>query len=496
VTVHQKATEPRRAVILTALRVEYQAVRTHLTSIKEETDTNGTIYEIGDFVGHDGLAWKVCVVEIGAGNPNAAARTERAINYFTPRVVMFVGVAGAVKDVSIGDVVAATKVYGYESGKQKRDFEARPDAFSSTYDMRERARAESRREDWISRIQGRKRKSKAWIAPIVSGEKVIASRRAALYRCIRSHFGDAVAVEMEGLGFLNAAEANRQISSLVVRGISDLLDRKAKADATGSQNRAARHASAFAFQVLSKLNLKLLEVDGTAPPTPKNSAQFNRDSIIEALIKNVQFGDLKSGAEPAIELLRHTDAEGRNDLFEKLLDYLNCSDVDLLWKALGTLESCSEVAPWLFTRPVLTRMADHPNFSVRSSAAFICLNFAQYAAEIVPTDILVKLSVHDEDWYVEAPANAALKSMAREVPGVLQIFFTRLHSSNSSERAHAAAALADIADKEPELLDVAQLRDELSRLSDRGDVDASRYLKRAVGKVDRSKRREGYRYSI
>jgi len=301
---------------------------------------------------------------------------------------------------------------------------------------------------------------------------------------------------MEGLGVLAATAANRRVSALVVRGISDLLDRKAKAEATGSQSLAARHASAFAFQVLSKLSFKLLEAGKGAPPAPKDSAQFKRDPTVEALIKNVRFGDLKSGAEPAVELVRRTDSESRNELFERLLDYVDCPDDDLLWKALGTLESCSEVAPWLFVRPVLIRMAEHPNFSVRSSAAFICLNFAQYAAEIVPTDILLKLSVHDEDWYVEAPANAALKSMARDVPGVLQIFFTRLHSSNSDERAHAAAALANIADKEPQLLDVAQLRGELSRLPPGGDINASRYLKRAVAKVARSKRREGYRYSI
>src|ERR1700693_4194863 len=56
-----------------------------------------------------------------------------------------------------------------------------------------------------------------------------------------------------------------------------------------------------------------------------------------------------------------------------------------------------------------------------SSAAFICMNLAQYAPELVPLDILERLSVHDEDWYVQAPANAALKAMIRSIPATLHI---------------------------------------------------------------------------
>jgi nucleoside phosphorylase len=54
---------------------------------------------------------------------------------------------------------------------------------------------------------------------------------------LRASYGDALAVEMEGHGVMQAAH-QRNVDALVVRGISDLLDGKAESDRTGWQPRA------------------------------------------------------------------------------------------------------------------------------------------------------------------------------------------------------------------------------------------------------------------
>lgn len=251
--VANKESRPK-CVILTALPVEFLAVLSHLADVSEVVH-KGTVYERGIFAQGD-QGWEVYVAELGAGNNSAAFELERAISRFSPQVVMFVGVAGGIKDVKVSDVVAATKVYGYESGKAETTFKPRPDVGESSYPLVQRAKAIARRGDWTRRILDpiAGQTPRAIVGPIAAGEKVIASTEASVYDFLRANYGDALAVEMEGRGFLQAAHANPQVSTLIVRGISDLLDNKSAMDDDARQALASRHASAFAFEVLSQLS--------------------------------------------------------------------------------------------------------------------------------------------------------------------------------------------------------------------------------------------------
>ena len=241
-----------RAVILTALPIEFNAVNAHLMDSREEVHKQGTVYHIGRFAAED-RNWEVLLLEVGAGNDDAALETERAISYFEPDIALFVGVAGGIKDVRVGDVVAATKIYGYESGRAESVFRPRPDVGQSSHAMVHRSRTEANKSRWINRIiGGATTNPHVFVGPIAAGEKVVGSTESEVYKFIRESYSDALAVEMEGRGFLTATHAN-QVKALVVRGISDTLNNKRDLDDAARQRLASIHASAFAFEVIAQL---------------------------------------------------------------------------------------------------------------------------------------------------------------------------------------------------------------------------------------------------
>ena len=233
-------TQPIVAV-LTALPLEYTAVRDHLTDVEKQWHPRyGTLATVGRL---SDSPWSVALLELGEGNLTAATLTERVMSWLEPQAVFFVGVAGSLKpDIEIGDVVVATKVYGIHGGKETdKDFLVRPEAWRASHRLEQAAREALRKDPH------------AHLKPIAAGDVVLASARSALAEHLRTHYNDAAAMEMEGAGIASAVHLAGG-DALVIRGISDRADaQKSRADAEGSQPRAAANAAAAVVAVLREL---------------------------------------------------------------------------------------------------------------------------------------------------------------------------------------------------------------------------------------------------
>lgn len=245
--------------ILTPIAVEYRAVKGYLKDAREE-QKEGQYYTVGTFRGqhHD---YSVFLRETGSRNNEVALAAERAIRHYQPAVIILTGIAGGVKDAGIGDVVVGTQAYGYEAGKSMDEgFSSRPNVLPYSQELIELARSVERAGRWHQRLSSGA-SPRVFFGPIASGDQVVASTRAEVYRVIKAHYNDTLALEMESIGFARALASYPRIRAINIRGVSDLLDGKnAKHDAE-SQPRAAEHAAAFVFELLDQLNLNIQNMD-------------------------------------------------------------------------------------------------------------------------------------------------------------------------------------------------------------------------------------------
>jgi len=238
-------------VVLTALELEYAAVRALLRDHRAVQHEAGTVFEVGH---RPGGTRPVALAAIGEGNHTAAAVTERAAQMFAPEALLFVGIAGALHgDIALGDVVVATRVYSYHSGAEDVDgFRARPRAWDAPHHLEQLARYVGRSGDWRKSLQG---KPEVHFRPIAAGEVLLNATDSALAAQVRRFAGDAAAIEMEAAGVARAAHLHRALPALIVRGISDRADGgKLAADRAGVRVEAAAHAAAFAAALIDGLD--------------------------------------------------------------------------------------------------------------------------------------------------------------------------------------------------------------------------------------------------
>jgi nucleoside phosphorylase len=259
--------QPRmNAVILTALPEELAGVRDQLVRAtgaapERVTMPNGGIYLATEFAGRH-VRWSVYATYTQATTQQAAAGAVDAIFNFSPAVMLYVGIAGGIADkgVKLGDVVAATEVLDYDGGKETtRGLVSRMDKQRSSFALNNLAAFTAMDQGWRARIVPVDSAAgldtpTAHTEPIAAGSKVVASTESETYKLVRGGADRALAVEMEGSGFLGAAQRFRDVDAIVVRGISDLIDGKALADRDGVRHQAVANAAAFAVEMLAEFD--------------------------------------------------------------------------------------------------------------------------------------------------------------------------------------------------------------------------------------------------
>ncbi|ESQ07178.1 purine or other phosphorylase 1 [Streptomyces sp. PVA_94-07] len=303
-------------VVLTALQVEYEAVRRHLENVREVELPQGTLLDVGRI---PGLDWEVALAETGPTNTRAALITQPAIEHFDAEAVFFVGVAGALKDhIRLGDVVVASKIYGYHGGRESLDgFSARPGVWEPAHVIEQLVRSARREgnDPWafLSPDTRPTPVPKVHVEPIASGDVLVGSRESETARRIRGHYNDAAAVDMESQGVAQAAAMHGTVRMLAIRGISDHADPgKASADAAGSQKTASRHAAAFAVRVLRDLR----------PARPSAPELIPAPPVVVVPGPNRASGGLAWDSQPVVEVegQRYLVYEGPGDLFHETRD--------------------------------------------------------------------------------------------------------------------------------------------------------------------------------
>ncbi|MEV6827943.1 5'-methylthioadenosine/S-adenosylhomocysteine nucleosidase [Amycolatopsis sp. NPDC051102] len=235
-------------VMLTAFNDEYKAVRRRLTEIAPHRHDRGTRFEIGTI---GGTSCRVALGLTGKGTQAAAVLSERAIAEFSPAAIMFVGVAGALWDTPLGDVVVATHVYAYHGGTSEDDgLKARPRVWETNHEISQIAQHIARAGRWEEGLPPR---TAVHFGAVAAGEVVHNSRLSAEARWIRQHYNDALAIEMEAAGVAQAAHLSGSPVA-VVRGISDRADgTKTTAADRNWQPQAAANAAAFAVHLATEL---------------------------------------------------------------------------------------------------------------------------------------------------------------------------------------------------------------------------------------------------
>jgi len=187
-----------------------------------------------------------------------------------------------------------------------------------------------------------------------------------------------------------------------------------------------------------------------SPAAPHRVGSWEADDV-DALLAAPQPGDQDEACARIYPLLRDRSEDRRrwiaSELYREVLDPKKDSRA---LAAAALLEAVAALDPALVSPEMVETLAGHARYQARACAANLLRDRAAVAPLDVPVEVLGRLALPStEDWFVWAPAMAAVQELALHRREAYAIFSSLAASDDARDRFAVAAALLGLAGVRP-----------------------------------------------
>jgi hypothetical protein len=176
-------------------------------------------------------------------------------------------------------------------------------------------------------------------------------------------------------------------------------------------------------------------------------------ATIDDVIEGLGLGDDEKISTRAYAIVVTETRESQITVVDRIARFLVANDTEdntPILIAGAVLEAMNRLDLSLVSPDIIEQLANNRDFSTRSVAAHLLWDRADVAPDLVPLGLLARLAIPaGEDWYVQAPAMAAVKQLLLRRRPARMIFDDLARNKDSDNRYAAAAALLEVARVDP-----------------------------------------------
>jgi hypothetical protein len=208
--------------------------------------------------------------------------------------------------------------------------------------------------------------------------------------------------------------------------------------------------------VAAEVILKQLQQWGIVPVPESPAAAPHRVGVweaddVDALLAARPPGDRDEACGRIYPLLRDRSEDRRRWVAHELYrEVMESGEHTRAFSAAALLEAVSGLDRALVSPEMIETLASHPRYPARACAADLLRDRAAVAPLDVPVEVLGRLAAPStEDWFVWAPAMAAVQELALHRREAYAIFSSLAGSDDARDRFAVAAALLGLAGVRP-----------------------------------------------